>query len=177
MKFGHVISIALLVAVSACCAKNKISKNSANQSVQKEQKFEAYYTFSSEATYESVVIKDTKLKYSFLKEAKGNTVQWIDQKPFWSPENITVLEADVTSAEIDTLIEKTEKAGFWKLDSLYGATDETQRCYPFDLTIVVNGTKKHVLFKSVPGGILMPDAFRKTRDEIVRFARKKTQGK
>lgn len=180
MKNIQLIFLIVLVGFSACCAKKKISKSNesaADSGLQKAQLFEASYVYSAEATYESVLMKNMKLKYAVLKNEKTSVVNWVDQKPVWNLEDIKVVETVVTATEIDSLLKRIDAAGFWKLDSIYGLIEPGQKYYPFDMSVTNDGIVKHVIYNSVPGKTQMPDAFRKSRDELVRFARQKTKGK
>jgi hypothetical protein len=136
-------------------------------------KFEAYYYHTTESTYEEVTIKEGKLSYTYFKDEKGDCSQWVQQKPCWTMDNLKTKVVDLTKSDVDSLAQKIEKYGFGKLDTVVGNPAESERYYTFNLSFKTSSIDNAVLFKSVPGGVTMPDAFRKSRDELMKLIRKK----
>ena len=164
--------------ISSCCHKKEIIKQQSTSNENKIQiddylKFEADYYHTTEASYEEVKIINGKLFYTFFKDSKGDCSQWTEQKPCWTKENLTTKEVSLTKNEIDSLAKKIQQNGFWQLDTLIGTPTESQPYYTFALSFKSVENQKSVLFKSVPGGIIMPNAFRKSRDELNKIVRKK----
>lgn len=173
----------ILVIISGCCHKKKLAKQQTTvTNITAEQvslvkddymKFEAYYYHTTESTYEEVSIKEGKLTYTSFKDEKGDCSQWVQQKPCWTKENLKTKEIALAESDIDSLAKKIEKYSFGKLDTVIGNPAESERYYTFDLSFKTSSIDKKVLFKSVPGGVTMPDAFRKSRDELIKVVRKK----
>jgi len=171
----------LLVAISGCCHKKDITQqqdsntSSSQLSLVKNDylKFEAYYYHTTESTYEEVSIKEGKLTYTYFKDEKGDCSQWLQQKPCWTMDNLKSKEVILTKPDVDSLALKIEKYSFGKLDTVIGNPAESERYYTFDLSFKTSSIDKKVQFKSVPGGVTMPDAFRKSRDELMKLVRKK----
>lgn len=171
----------LIIFVSGCSHKKNLAKQQTENnsstllSLVKDDylKVEAYYYHTAESTYEEVSIKDGKLTYIYFKDEKGDCSQWVQQKPCWTKEELKTKETALTEAEIDSLAKKIENYGFGKLDTLIGNPAETERYYLFNLSFKTSSIDTKVLFKSVPGGVTMPDAFRKSRDELMKLVRKK----
>lgn len=172
------------VLAASCCHHKKTCKQQENNSstgTTPEDKtdtaaylnFVAYYYHTTEATYEEVSIKNGKLTYTYFKDEKGDCSQWVQQKPCWTMNDLKTKEIDLTKPDVDSLAQKIEKYGFGKLDTVIGNTAETDRYYTFDLSFKISSINKKVLFKSLPGGVTMPDAFRKSRDELMKVVRKK----
>jgi hypothetical protein len=171
----------IMLAISGCCHKKKLARQLADNTVTSQQtfanydymKFESYYYHTTESTYEEVAIKEGKLSYTYFKDEKGDCSQWMQQKPCWTKEALKTKEVSLTEADIDSLTNKIEKYNFKKLDTIIGNPAETDRYYTFILSFKTSSLNNKVLFKSVPGGVTMPDAFRKSRDELMKLVRKK----
>jgi hypothetical protein len=165
---------------SSCCHHKKVTTppdvpiSSQNEPRDVLLDFEAYYYHSTESSYEEIKIKEGKIYFTYFKDEKGTHSQWIDQKPYWNKSELPTKEASLSAQEIDSLSEKIDQYGFWKLDTLIGNPAATERYYVFELSFKTSSNKKDVLFKSVPGGVSMPSSFMRSRDELMRMARKKT---
>ena len=183
MKKTILLFVIFTVAlISGCCHKKKIAKQSVNDQslITKDSnviddylKFEAYYFHTTESTYEEVKIKSNKIYFTYFKDEKGDCSQWIQQKPCWSEDKLKRKEANLSNAEIDSLLLKITTYEFWKLDTVIGNPKGEERYYSFVLSFKNYEHEKSVLFKSVPGGIVMPASFRKSRDELMKLVRTK----
>lgn len=150
-------------------AQNKDSSSIDNKTASDYLKFEAFYHHTNESTYEEVQIKNGKLIYTYFKDEKGDCAQWVQQKPCWTKDDLKTKEAVLSKPEMDSLFTKVEKLGYWKLDTVIGNPSSTERYYTFDLSFKTAVKEKDVLFKSVPGGVAMPDAFRRSRDLLMKM--------
>jgi len=176
-----IISIILL---NGCCHKKKLSKqqtpenisntaNSGNGTKEDYIVFAAYYFHTTESTYEEVRIKNGKIYFTYFNDVKESHSQWKDQKPFWNKGDLKTKDTLLTKQDINSLSKKIDQYNFWKLDTLIGNPSSTDHYYPFELSFKTSLKNKTVIFKSVPGGITMPAAFMKSRDELINLVRKK----
>lgn len=174
------IVIIFLTAIVACSNKKKLMKrqaeyNSSNSTIVNNKpndeflKFEAHYLHTTESSYEEVKIKDGKIFYILFRNAKGNA----SQKNISTSNDLNTKEADITEQDIDSLSMKINKFNFWELDTLIGNPAATDNYYSFELSFKTILKQKNVIFKSIPGGITMPVAFMKSRDELMKLALKK----
>jgi len=171
------------ILISGCCHKKNIVKQDTiaedsmivmdNKPLDDYLKFEAYYYHTTESTYEEVKILNGKLFFTYFKDEKGDCSQWIQQKPCWSEDKLKIRETKLTKADIDSISSKISNFGFWGLDTVIGNPNNFERYYSFVLKYKTALKENSVLFKSVPGGIVMPDAFRRSRDELMKIVRKK----
>lgn len=178
--FAFIFSV---LATSCCHNKNTCKQQENNSSVgtTPEDKtdtaaylnFEAYYYHTAEATYEEVSIKNGKATFTYFKDDKNKCAKWYASTPCWTQNDLTAKETTLDKKEIDSLILLITKIGFMKLDTVIGNPAETERYYSFSLMFNAGGEKKNVLFKSVPGGVTMPDAFRKPRDYMTKVIKNK----
>ena len=161
------------VVICGCRDKKNLSKQKTSNTSQSNTKdnnneFEAYYFHTTESSYEEVSIENSKITYTYFKGVKSNAASG------WSQNELSKRDTILSNADIDTLKEFIIKTGFMKLDTVIGNPASTDKYYSFKLMLNLDGEKRTVLFKSVPGGMLMPDAFRKSRDALMNLARKKT---
>ncbi len=169
--------------LSSCCHQKKVStlqsntiqqaSNSDNKKSDDYLNNEAYYFHTTESTYEKVQIKNGQLSFTFFKDDKSDSLQLKKQTDSGQGSNLKTTVASLTKPDIDSLFAKITRFGFWKLDTVIGKPSATERYYSFELSFKTPQTQKRVLFKSVPGGILMPDAFRKSRDLLMKLVREK----
>jgi hypothetical protein len=166
----------ILLIISGCCHKKNIVIQQAGNNTASSQlslvkddylKFGAYYYHTTESTYEEVSIKEGKLTFTYFKGEKNNFSSDSDPKVLSKKDTI------LSKQDIDTLTQKIEKYGFGKLDTVIGNPAESEKYYTFTLSFKTSSIDKAVMFKSVPGGITMPDAFRNSRDELMKLVRKK----
>jgi hypothetical protein len=168
-----------MIFFSGCCHHKKLSKQDSSNALTNNEtknyflKFEARYFHTTESTYEDVKILNGKIYVTYYKDAKGNHSQWVDQKPVWNQNDLKTKDTTLTEQDIDSLSKKIDQYNFWGLDTLIGNPGKTDRYYPFELSFKTSAKNKKVIFKSVPGGVTMPAAFMKSRDELMRLARKK----
>ncbi|MGD0710735.1 MAG: hypothetical protein ABR968_06090 [Bacteroidales bacterium] len=168
--FSVIISFAL---ISGCCHKKELSKqktpdNNKPTLNNNSSAFEAYYFHTTESSYEEVSIKNSRITYTYFKGVKVNFSNG------WNQKELTKKDTILSKADIDSLKKHISKTGFMKLDTVIGNPASTDKYYTFMLMFNIDGKKRTVHFKSIPGGILMPDAFRKSRDALMMLVRKRT---
>lgn len=130
--------------------------------------FEAYYFHTTESSYEEVSIKNGRITYTYFKGVKVNSSNG------WNQNELTKKDTLLSNADVDSLRKFVAKTGFMKLDTVVGNPASTDKYYTFVLMFNIDGKKRTVHFNSIPGGALMPDAFRKSRDALMMLARKRT---
>ena len=183
-KIFVLLQALFIIFIISCCHKkittqqNKVKQTDPvlkeNNPDDNYREFEAYYYHTTTSTYEKAEIKNAKLTFTYFKDAKGDCSQQIKQIPCWTEADLKTKEAELTRDDIDSLIRKIEQSGFWSLDTVIGNPAEVEHYYSFILSYKAAKKRKSVLFKSVPGCVGMPNAFRKARDELMVLARKKT---
>jgi hypothetical protein len=166
-------SLLIIAFIYGCCHKKELSKQQTSKDIQSSMKnnsaeFEAYYFHTTESSYEQVSIKNSRLTFTYFKGLKTNA------SSDWKQNELTKKDTILSKANIDSIKKFITKTGFMKLDTIIGNPGATDKYYSFKLMFNIDGDKRTVLFKSVPGGVLMPDAFRKSRDALMMLARKKT---
>jgi len=180
MNKKTVFIILSLTVIMACSHKKKLykqqtKKNSTSSIIDNNKlndgflKFEAHYLHATESSYEEIKIKDGKIFYTLFRNAKGNA----SQKNILTSNDLNTKEADITEQDIDSLSMKINKFNFWELDTLIGNPAATDKYYSFELSFKTDLKQKNVMFESVPGGISMPAAFMKSRDELMKLVLKK----
>ena len=55
----------------------------------------------------------------------------VEQRPYWTSEDLKTSKKDLTDKEVKDLVELIITSGFFKLNKLEGVTDENQRYYPY----------------------------------------------
>jgi hypothetical protein len=167
-----------MIFFSGCCHHKKLSKQNTpdattNNEIQEYMGFEAYYHHTTESSYEEIKIKNGKIYVTYYKDEKGNSSQWVEQRPLWNMNDLKTKDTTLTKQDIDSLSKKIDQYNFWGLDTIIGNPGNSERYYPFELSFKTSSKNKTVIFKSVPGGVTMPAAFMKSRDELMKLARKK----
>ena len=162
-----------LVVICGCCHKKSLSKQKTSDNIQaitnnNSSEFEAYYFHTTESSYEKVSIKNSRITYTYFKGVKVNF------STGWNQNELTKKDTLLSNADIDSLKKFVAKTGFMKLDTVIGNPFATDKYYSFKLMFNLDGEKRTVLFKSVPGGVSMPDSFRRSRDALMMLARKRT---
>jgi hypothetical protein len=173
---NKIISLSILISlfvICGCCHKKELSKQQAPNNIQSitennNKDFEAYYFHTTESSYEEVSIKNSRITYTYFKGVKVNSSNG------WNQNELTKKDTTLSNADVDSLKKFIIKTGFMKLDTVIGNPSATDKYYSFKLMFNLDGEKRTVLFKNVPGGMLMPDAFRRSRDALINLARKRT---
>ena len=136
--------------------------------------FTAYYLYVSESTYEEVKIEKGRLYFIFYKDLKSADIKWEDGKPLLDKTKINAKESLFLKQDMDSLLNKINEYKFWSLADVIGNPNEGESYSIYELSFKTTSQSKAVIFKSVPGEITMPVAFKKSRDELMKLARQKT---
>jgi hypothetical protein len=138
--------------------------------------FHLYYYTTAEVAYEKIQIDGNKLKHEYLDTNKvaSKCVNWIQQSPCWTQEDILKKSKTLTQTEMDTLNELINQYKYFDLNNYYGpmnedGTNAEVRCYSYELSIEFKTNDKKVIFCDrpvPPESGPMPTAFRKIMEKI-----------
>jgi len=137
------------------------------------------YHFTAEATYQEIEVAGTKLSFTYFEDIQHRCEHWLEQRPCWTPADLTTKEATLYEDEVRDLRNLIEKSKFMDLDEVYGGAPRHQRYYAYRLSVELGGITKEVTYQSFPEAPAPPEAFeavRKRLFEIVaaRFGRQES---
>jgi hypothetical protein len=131
------------------------------------------YQFSAEVAYEDIEIKNNKLTYRHLAKDFKCPDNYVAQAPCYSEKDQVTEDFLLTGAETEELIQLVEKSGFLQLNGNYGGAGNSQRFYPYNLSVKLNGRESNVVYHSFPGAQPMPEAFKTIQSRIISLAKSK----
>jgi hypothetical protein len=84
-------------------------------------------------------------------------------------------DADLTAEQLDALDRMVGESGFFALSGAYGAP-ETDRHYPYRLTITRGKQSQGVIYRSNPAYEAAPEAFRSIEEHLLDLSRELRSG-
>lgn len=166
---SHLVYIFLLII--GCGSQKQITPTANKDEL---NAFTAYYLHVSESTYEEVKIEKGKLYFTFHKDIKPADIKWENGNPLIDKTKINTKESLFLKQDMDSLLNKINEYKFWGLADVIGNPNKGESYTIFKLSFKTISQSKTVIFNSIPGGITMPVAFKKSRDELMKLARQKT---